>query len=49
VLTHEEYLNKLAEEEHCSWLTLLKACLEIYHGEMRGFAELCDLKREREL
>ena len=48
VYTHEEFLNKLSGEEHCSWLTLLKACLEIYHGEMRGFAELYDTKKERE-
>lgn len=42
VYTHDEYLNKLHFCDHVSWLTLLKAALEIYHNNLTGFAELSD-------
>ena len=40
LLTVDEYLDKLIDS--VSWLTLLKASMEVFHGEMRGFANLSD-------
>lgn len=45
LLTVDEYLDKLMDS--VSWLTLLKAAIEVFHGEMRGFANLSDQKELR--
>ena len=33
-------MDKLVRKQGEDWLTVLKAALEIYSGEMEGFAEL---------
>jgi hypothetical protein len=51
IYTWSEYIKKIRQEEKFNWLTVLKAAISIYSGELRGFAELPDekYKREREL
>jgi hypothetical protein len=48
ILTYSEYLEKLKNQDHHSWLTVLKAGLEIYNGDLKGFAKVADEKERRE-
>lgn len=47
VHNHWDYLEKI-KTKSISWLTLLKISLEIYTGEMKGFANVSDFKDARE-
>jgi len=47
VHNHSDYLEKL-KVNNLNWLTLLKISLEIYTGEMKGFANVSDFKDARE-
>jgi hypothetical protein len=47
VHSHWDYLEKL-KVNNLNWLTLLKISLEIYTGEMKGFANVSDFKDARE-
>jgi len=40
--THWQFLDKLYYEDNVSWLTLLKASLEIFHGGLSGFSDVSD-------
>ena len=44
---HWDYLEK-QRQCNVNWLTLLKISLEIYTGEMKGFANVSDFKDARE-
>ena len=46
--TWREYLEKLRHTDNYSWLTVLKAALEIYNGDLKGFAKVPDEKEQRE-
>lgn len=46
--TYTEYLDKLRHSDNHSWLTVLKAALEIYNGDLKGFAKVSDEKERRE-
>lgn len=46
--TFTEYLDKLRHSENQSWLTVLKAALEIYNGDLKGFSRVSDEKERRE-
>jgi hypothetical protein len=48
LLSWREYIEKLKFSDNYDWLTVLKAALEIYNGELRGFALLPDEKERRE-
>jgi hypothetical protein len=48
LLSWREYIEKLKFSDNYDWLTVLKAALEIYNGELKGFALLPDEKERRE-
>ncbi|MFO0116295.1 MAG: hypothetical protein ACK521_01275 [bacterium] len=48
LLSWREYIEKLKFSDNYDWLTVLKAALEIYNGELKGFAMLPDEKERRE-
>ena len=41
-------MEKLKFQDNFDWLTVLKAALEIYNGELKGFAKVPDEKELRE-
>lgn len=43
----KEYIEHL-KEERVDWLAILKVALEIYNGELRGYANVPDEKEVRE-
>jgi hypothetical protein len=47
--THDEFLNKLYNEDCISWLMLLMSCIEIYNGSLIGFSDTSDEKNDREV
>lgn len=47
VLTYQEYLDRLRQQTK-TWLDLLKATLEIFSGDLKGFANVADEKQQRE-
>ena len=47
-MSWREYIEKLKFSDNYDWLTVLKAALEIYNGELKGFALLPDEKERRE-
>lgn len=49
LLSWREYLCKMKDYYNYDWLTVLKAALEIYNGELKGFALLPDEKDKREV
>lgn len=48
VFTWKEYLNYVKHKESADWSTVLKIVLEIYNGELKGFARVPDEKEKRE-
>ncbi len=48
IFTWSEYIKKIRSEDKFNWLTVLKAAVSIYSGELKGFAELPDEKAKRE-
>ena len=47
VLTYQEYLDRLRQQTK-TWLYVLKSTLEIFSGELKGFANVPDEKVTRE-
>ena len=47
-LSWREYIDKLKFTDNLDWLTVLKVALEIYNGEIKGFALLPDAKERRQ-
>lgn len=45
--TWKDFMDKLVHKDGADWLTVLKAALEIYSGEMKGFVMLPSAKEER--
>ena len=48
LLSWREYIDKLKFTDNHDWLTVLKVALEIYNGEIKGFALLPDAKERRQ-
>ena len=48
LLSWREFIDKLKFTDNHDWLTVLKVALEIYNGEIKGFAMLPDEKRRRQ-
>ena len=48
LLSWREFIDKLKFNDNQDWLTVLKVSLEIYHGEIKGFAMLPDARERRE-
>ena len=48
LLTWKEYIDKLKFTDNLDWLTVLKVSLEIFNGEIRGFAMLPDARNRRQ-
>lgn len=46
-MTYQEYLDRLRQQTK-TWLDLLKATLEIFSGDLKGFANVADEKQQRE-
>ena len=47
LLSWREYIDKLKFTDNHDWLTVLKVALEIYNGEIKGFALLPDATERR--
>ena len=47
LLSWREFIDKLKFTDNHDWLTVLKVALEIYNGEIKGFALLPDAKERR--
>lgn len=48
LLSWREFIDKLKFTDNHDWLTVLKVALEIYNGEIKGFALLPDAKERRQ-
>lgn len=48
LFTWKEYLEHVKFKESADWSTVLKIVLEIYNGELKGFARVPDEKEKRE-
>jgi len=48
LLSWREFIDKLKFTDNHDWLTVLKVALEIYNGEIKGFAMLPDAKQRRQ-
>ena len=48
LLSWREFIDKLKFTDNQDWLTVLKVALEIYNGEIKGFAMLPDAKERRQ-
>jgi hypothetical protein len=48
LFTWREYLDHIKLKENHDWLTALKVALEIYNGELKGYAKVPDEKEIRE-
>ena len=48
LFTWKEYLDHIKFKENYDWLTVLKVALEIYNGELKGYAKVPDEKEMRE-
>ena len=48
VFSWKEYLDYLKQRENQDWLTVLKVALEIYTGDLKGYAKVPDEKEIRE-
>lgn len=48
VFAWREYLDHIKYKENADWSAVLKAALEIYNGEAKGFARVPDEKEVRE-
>ena len=48
VFTWREYIEYIKFKENADWSTVLKTALEIYNGEIKGFARVPDDKEARE-
>ena len=48
VFMWKEYLDYIKFKENADWSTVLKTALEIYSGEIKGFARVPDEKEVRE-
>lgn len=48
VFTWREFIDHIKFKESADWSTLLKTALEIYNGEVKGFARVPDEKEVRE-
>jgi hypothetical protein len=44
----KEYLDHIKFKENYDWLTVLKVSLEIYNGDLKGYAKVPDEKEVRE-
>ena len=47
LLSWREFIDKLKFTDNLDWLTVLKVSLEIFNGEIRGFAMLPDARERR--
>ena len=47
LLSWREFIDKLKFTDNQDWLTVLKVSLEIYNGEIKGFAMLPDARERR--
>ena len=43
-----EYIDKLKFTDNQDWLSVLQVALEIYQGDLKGFAMLPDAKERRQ-
>ena len=48
LLSWREFIDKLKFTDNLDWLTVLKVSLEIFNGEIKGFAMLPDAKDRRQ-
>jgi len=48
LFTWKEYIEHIKFKENYDWLTVLKVALEIYNGELKGYAGVPDEKDARE-
>ena len=48
LLSWREFIDKLKFTDNQDWLTVLKVSLEIYNGEVKGFAMLPDARERRQ-
>ena len=48
LLSWREFIDKLKFADNHDWLTVLKVALEIFNGEIKGFALLPDAKERRQ-
>ena len=48
LLSWREFIDKLKFTDNQDWLTVLKVSLEIYNGEIKGFAMLPDARERRQ-
>ncbi len=48
VFTWREFIDYIKFKENADWSTVLKTALEIYNGEVKGFARVPDEKEVRE-
>lgn len=48
VFAWREYLDHIKYKENADWSAVLKAALEIYNGEVKGFSRVPDEKEVRE-
>ena len=48
VFTWREFIDHIKFKESADWSTVLKTALEIYNGEVKGFARVPDEKEVRE-
>lgn len=48
VFAWREYLDHIKYKENADWSAILKAALEIYNGEVKGFSRVPDEKEVRE-